>query len=122
MKKIDTLYNELELAMQNSLVKNAQNVSTDNLSEAASLINNAMQIFEDCGMHAQSDKLLSILKKIAKTNEDKQAAKDKKARLKEILNEFNAVYDEQSADDLLEMDIEDVNSADSEIDTDFEDE
>lgn len=122
MKKIDTLQNELEMAMQNSLIKNAKNISTDNLSSAASLISNAMEIFEDCGMHAQSDKLLSILKKIAKKTEDKQEAKAKRARLKEILSEFNSVYDEESADDLLEMDIEDVNSADSEIDTDFEDE
>jgi len=122
VKKIDTLQNELEMAMQNSLIKNAKNISTDNLSSAASLISNAMEIFEDCGMHAQSDKLLSILKKIAKKTEDKQEAKAKRARLKEILSEFNSVYDEESADDLLEMDIEDVNSADSEIDTDFEDE
>lgn len=122
MKKIDTLENELEFAMQNTLHKEASNISTDNLSNAADLLNNAIEIFDDCGMHAQASKLYEILTKIAKSKEDKEAKKEKKRRIQEILKEFSSVYDDQSVDDLLNMDIVDVNSADDDIDTDFEDE
>lgn len=82
-----------------------------NLSDATSLIGTAMEIFDDLGMHKQSDKLINFLNKIAKKNKDL-----------DLMSEIENIYDDDGIDELLASDIDDLSHADNDIQTDFEDE
>ena len=102
--------NELEKSMQANLAKTAE---TKNLSKAASLVGDAMEIFESCGLHDQTDQLMNILTKMAKKNKNIPP---------EFLSEFDSVVDDEGVDDLLASDIEENKNKDDSIQTDFEDE
>lgn len=65
MIKKSVFEKDLIAGMQNELVKNATNVDASGVDKAVDYLNSAIGIFEDAGMHAQADQVLTILGKIA---------------------------------------------------------
>lgn len=142
MIKKSVFEDELIAGMQKNLVDPEKSEAMDHIVEAADYLNAAAEIFEDAGMTKQADRVLSILAKIAlQHHHEKEQYKAHKAPVdhatkgltpqKMIQNllhhgtEFN-MADDNSADDLLNADIDDksleVNEKDPLHEMDFEDE
>jgi hypothetical protein len=142
MIKKSVFEDELIAGMQKRLAQPEVDEAMEHIVDAADLLNAAAEIFEEAGMTKQADKVLSILAKIAiQHHQEKEQHKARKAPVdhatkgltpqKMIQNllhhgtEFN-MADDNSADDLLNADIDDksleVNEKDPLHEMDFEDE
>lgn len=67
---------ELIYGMQRELQPHDKKEAMNNLVKAADYLQAAMEIFEDSGLTAQSDKILNILVKIAKEDKKKEHNQD----------------------------------------------
>lgn len=66
------LEQELISNMQAELVKQAEDISVDNLDKAVDYLNSAIDIFENAGFNTQADQTLNVLLKIARKGKPKK--------------------------------------------------
>jgi len=121
---------ELIAGMQRELQSHDKKQGMENLVKAADYLHSAIEIFEEAGMTAQADKVLKILAKLATDSNDAKKKKqpvDKYTKgltpekMLKNLSEHGSVFnmvDDNSADDLLNLDI---NDADLEVNNDVND-
>jgi hypothetical protein len=137
--------NELIIGMQRELQDHDKKEAMLNLDKAGGYLQAAMEIFEETGLTAQADQVLSVLQKIAEDEQDAKGKphKSKKPlkvhdphikgltpeRMVENLKHHGIVFnmtDDDKADTLLDVDLDDDNNLEvieeNPLDKSFEDE
>jgi len=80
MIKKSVFEEELIHGMQRELQGFEKNASMNSLVDAANYLQAAMEIFEEAGLTAQADQLLSVLQKIAEDEQDAKKGKSHKSK------------------------------------------
>lgn len=133
MIKKSMIEDELIRGMQRELQSKDKNYGMENLVTAAEYIHSVIDILEECGLTKKADQLVNFLNKIAQEQNAKDLRKLNDPHTKGLTSEkmiknllhhgttFN-MADDNKADDLLNLDINDSDLEVENEEMDFEDE
>lgn len=105
MIKKSVFEDEIIANMQKELASEDLKEGIQNLVQAANHLHSALEICEEQGLTVQADKILSLLAKIAQTTTEKNPLNIHDTQV--IFGDVHRVEDDNNAEDLLNIDIDD---------------